>query len=132
MSTRLLKFLISGGTAALVEFSVFLALMAVYGQQWLLFNQSLSFASGFGVSFFMNRAWVFRSGGAVGTELSRYAVLALINLVASNAALSLLINVMHLPAPIGKFLVMGLVAAWNYLIFSRLIFKTASPQTGPH
>ncbi len=127
MNTRIFKFLISGGTAALVEYAVFLLLQNGEEYQSLIASQTISFACGFVVSFAMNRAWVFRSQGAMGGELARYALLAAINLVASNAALALLVNVLGVAAPLAKFLVMGMVAAWNYLLFSRIIFRPGKP-----
>ena len=127
---RLFKFLVSGGTAALVEYAAFLLLQAVQGPEKLVLSQSVSFGCGFVVSFLLNRSWVFRSEGGMGGELARYATLAVINLIASNIALGLLVNALHLPPPLAKFLDMGMVAVWNYVIFSRLVFKPAArPDT---
>lgn len=124
MNTRLIKFGIAGATAALVEYAVFLLLQYHHGYQWLLASQSISFTCGFVVSFALNRSWVYRSPGAMSGELLRYALLAAINLVASNAVLAVLATYLSFPAALAKFLVMGMVACWNYLIFSRLIFRT--------
>lgn len=129
-SMRILKFLVSGGAAALVEYAVFLFLQTAEGPQHLILSQSVSFACGFVVSFLLNRCWVFRSEGRMGGELARYATLAAFNLVASNLALGLMVNALQVPAPLAKFLVMGMVAVWNYVIFSRLVFKPAAkPDT---
>ncbi|MDA5337636.1 GtrA family protein [Stenotrophomonas maltophilia] len=103
---------------------MFLLLQYTQGAHFLLASQTISFACGFVVSFLLNRSWVFRSEGGAGGELLRYALLAAINLVASNGALAIMVNGLGLPPPTAKFLVMGMVAAWNYLIFSRLIFRT--------
>lgn len=134
MSARFLKFLISGGTAALVEYTVFLLLQNWQGAHWLLASQSISFGCGFLVSFLLNRSWVFKSKGGASSELFRYALLAAINLVASNGAIAVMVNGLGVPVPAAKFLVMGMVAAWNYLIFSRLIFlprRTEGEPTPP-
>jgi putative flippase GtrA len=131
---RPVKFLVAGGTAAIVEYGVFLLLQATqdgHRPHNLVLSQSISFGCGFAVSFLLNRMWVFRSAGAVSGELARYATLAIINLAASNIALGVLVNVLHLPAPLAKFLVMGMVAAWNYVIFSKLVFAPKTSSSTP-
>lgn len=126
MPYRLIRFLVSGGSAAAVEFTVFVVLHALLGNPWLIASQSISFVFGFACSFLLNRHWVFRSGGAVWQELLRYAVIAGINLVIGNALLLLLTGTLGLNGYIAKFLVMAGIAAWNYLIFSNLVFKKTS------
>lgn len=61
MSHRFLRFLISGGSAAAVEYASFFILQTTLGLEWLLASQSLSFVCGFVISFLLNRHWVFRS-----------------------------------------------------------------------
>ncbi|MBT2768140.1 GtrA family protein [Stenotrophomonas sp. ISL-67] len=125
MKLRVLRFLISGGSAAAVEYSAFAVLQLVLGSDWLLLNQSSSFGCGFVVSFLMNRHWVFRSSGPMGGELAKYGFVAAINLCASNLAIFLLAGPAGFHPLAAKFVTMGMVAAWNYLIFSRLVFKSA-------
>ncbi|AWH20246.1 GtrA family protein [Stenotrophomonas sp. ZAC14D2_NAIMI4_6] len=123
MTQRLLRFLVAGGSAAAVEYAAFFALQFTFGPKWLLVNQSLSFSCGFVVSFLLNRHWVFRSDGNAGHELLKYGILAAINLAASNACIFLMVGPLGIHPLAAKILVMGMVAAWNYLIFSRLVFR---------
>lgn len=123
MSPRFLRFLISGGSAAAVEYAAFFILQTTLGPDWLLASQSLSFACGFVVSFLLNRHWVFRSEGSAGQELVKYAVIAGINLAAGNLAMLLMVGPAAMHPLVAKFLVMGMIAGWNYLIFSRLVFS---------
>ncbi|HEL2966977.1 MULTISPECIES: GtrA family protein [Stenotrophomonas maltophilia group] len=127
MSGRFFRFLISGGTAAAVEYLVFLLIQLSLGERWLVLSQTLSFGCGFVASFLLNRSWVFRSSGAMKAELLKYGAIAAFNLVAGNAAMLLLTGPADLDQYISKLLVMGCIAGWNYLIFSKLIFKQ---QTG--
>lgn len=129
MRHRLIRFLVSGGSAAAVEFTVFVALHALLGNPWLIASQSISFGCGFACSFLLNRHWVFRSGGAAWQELLRYALIAGINLVVGNAILLLLTGPLELNGYVAKFLVMAGIAVWNYLVFSRLVFKNTSGNT---
>lgn len=123
MTQRLLRFLVAGGSAAAVEYAAFFALQFTFGPKWLLVNQSLSFSCGFVVSFLLNRHWVFRSNGEVRHELLKYGIVAAINLAAGNLAIFLLVGPAGIHPLVSKFLVMGMIAAWNYLVFSRLVFS---------
>jgi putative flippase GtrA len=123
MKHRLLRFLISGGSAAAVEYGAFIALQLSLGSRWLLLSQSLSFGCGFIVSFLLNRHWVFQSNGHLGSELIKYGTVAAINLCAGNLIIFLMVGRAGIHPLLAKFLIMGMIAAWNYLIFSRLVFK---------
>lgn len=118
---RISKFLTSGILAAGVEYGVFALLFSVVG--WGIFvSNSVSFGCGFLVSFLLNKHWVFGSKNGAMQELAKYALLAATNLVLSNIMLYLMIDILHMNGFVSKFLVMGLIAVWNYVIFSRLIF----------
>jgi putative flippase GtrA len=123
MSERFLRFLVSGGTAAVAEYLVFILLQVALGDRWLVLSQTASFACGFLASFLLNRGWVFRSSGAVKTELLKYGLIAAVNLVAGNVAMLLLTGPAELNQYASKLLVMVCIAGWNYLIFSKLVFK---------
>ncbi len=123
MSHRFLRFLISGGSAAAVEYAAFFILQITLGPDWLPASQSLSFACGFVVSFLLNRHWVFRSDGHMGRELMKYGTVAAMNLVLGSVAIVLMVGPAGIHPLIAKFLVMGMIAAWNYLIFSLLVFS---------
>lgn len=122
--SRIIRFLLSGGSAAATEYVVFIALLSTLSSQSIVLTQSLSFASGFAVSFTLNRSWVFRSEGRWSSELIRYGILAVINLIIGNALMLIMAD--HIHVYLAKFLVMASIAASNYAILSRLIFKPVS------
>jgi putative flippase GtrA len=119
---RLIKFIISGGSAAVTEYGAFLILHSVFGVYLLLAN-SLSFCAGLVVSFSLNRKWVFSSRGKMHVELVQYVSLAVINLFLSNLLIYVGVKKLDLMAAVVKIATMVLIAAWNYLIFSKLIFR---------
>jgi len=123
MNQRVLRFLVSGGSAAAVEYAAFIALQFALGTAWLLASQSISFGCGFVVSFLLNRRWVFQSRGNAGGELAKYAVVAAVNLAAGNLLILLMVDRIGIHPLLAKFLIMGMIASWNYLIFSRLVFR---------
>lgn len=119
---RLLKFLISGGSAALIEYIVFLILNSLLRVDVIVAN-TVSFSCGLVVSYMLNRVWVFKSAADHKKQFASYLLLAVINLVLSNILVWLLVHVVVIAPFIAKFLTMGAVASWNYLIFSKIIFK---------
>lgn len=123
MYARVFRFLLSGGSAAAAEYAVFVALQLAFGSEKLFISQSVSFGCGFIVSFVLNRNWVFRSNGALSKELTKYMLMAAINLVAGNVLLALLVGPAALNQYVAKFLVMAIIAGWNYLVFSRIVFR---------
>jgi putative flippase GtrA len=127
MDSRFIRFLASGGSAAVIEYSTFTFLQMCGGRDWLLLSQPLSFAAGFVVSFLLNRSWVFRSSGVIHTELLKYGLIAMVNLAAGEVMIVLLAGPFRLNPFLSKFLVMALIAGWNYLLFSKLVFK---PRAG--
>jgi putative flippase GtrA len=118
---KVLKFLLSGGTAAAVEYAVFLTLHKV--GMWLLLANALSFMCGLVVSFTLNKHWVFSHKGAATRQFIMYLTLALANLCISSGLIYLLVHSVELPAQLAKLCVMALVACWNYVIFRNIIFK---------
>lgn len=127
MSSRVLRFLVSGGSAAAAEYLVFIALQWGAAQPPLILSQSFSFACGFVISFLMNRLWVFRSAGSWTGDLARYGALAAINLVLGNIAISLLVGPADLHPLVAKLVVMVLIAVSNYAVFSRVVFRQRPP-----
>ena len=119
---KIIRFLVSGASAAGVEYASFLLLQNLTAQKNLFLSQTVSFLCGFVVSFLLNKYWVFKSDQSSKSELAKYAVLAGINLVLTNVVIHLLADQMHVVQWLSKLIVMGMVAAWNYVIFSRLIF----------
>lgn len=121
---RILKFLASGLSAAAAEYLIFILLRMVLGDGLLVVCQSASFMCGFLVSFYLNRKWVFDSDGNRNKQLVSSLVLACINIVASSAIILLLVEHVNIDPRIAKVIVMGMVAAWNYIIYKSLIFKS--------
>jgi len=128
MKYRVVKFLISGGSAAFVEYIIFVCLSLYLGPTLIIISQTVSFLAGFAVSFILNKEWVFGSAGDTKKQLSKYCLLAGINLVLSNLALWIFIDQLDINHFIAKFIVMGMVALWNYALFARFIFKPRATE----
>jgi putative flippase GtrA len=120
---RIIRFLISGGCAAVTEYGIFYLLTSGFDLYILLAN-TISFMGGLLVSFLLNRQWVFRSTNSKRDEFIKYSVLAMVNLIISNGIIHILADTIGNNEMIAKLITMIMIAAWNYLIFSRLIFGT--------
>jgi len=118
---KILRFLLAGGSAAAVEYASFLLLN--YLSVPIIYANTFSFLCGLFVSFTLNKLWVFKSQGKTHKQFSIYFLLALINLCISNLSLWALVYHLGVWAPIAKILTMASIATWNYVFFSRLIFK---------
>lgn len=119
---RVLRFLISGGSAALIEYGSFLLLLYTLSSAHIVILQAVSFMMGFMVSFLLNRTWVFKSTGNSKNQLVKYSLLAGVNLGLSSLVMWFFVDVASVNAMIAKIAVMAMIAVWNYLLFSRLIF----------
>lgn len=122
-SKRLVRFLISGVSAAAVEYLSFLILHEYLAQQ-LAFSNVASFCAGLITSFLLNKTWVFKTKDDTGKQAIKYGLLALFNVTMSTIIILFAVSVVGIYGWIAKLVVMILIAAWNYLIFSKYIFKS--------
>ena len=95
----------------------------ILGPSFLFASQTVSFLYGFILSFFLQKAWVFKSKGNIKSELLKYGLLATINLVISNLLLWILVDQTGLNDLLSKVAVMVLIAVWNFFIFQKVVFR---------
>lgn len=122
---RIMRFIISGGSAALAEFISFFILVT-YIQTPVSWSAAISFCIGLVISFVLNHKFVFgdkknETKPQHAERIILFISLALVNLLISSLAVTLLSRV--IPALIAKLLVMAAVALWNYFIFKIIIFN---------
>lgn len=121
------KFLIAGGVAALIEYGAFIVIIAAL-PNLVISGQVASYLIGFFVSFWLQRNWVFKSAGAAAGDLVKYSILAGINLVLGAALIWVLVHPLEVSSYIAKFIVMAMVAVWNYVVFNKIIFSEPKLQ----
>ena len=126
IQSRFTLYIAVGMSAFLVEYFAFILLNAM--GQVLITSQTLSFVGGLIVSFTGNRKLTF--GGknidyalSGASQMWRYLLLAVINLVLSNVMIHVLVDDMGIGALVAKVLVMASVVAWNFVIFNKIIFR---------
>jgi putative flippase GtrA len=125
VSDSLLKYLVVGVAAFIVEYGTFYLLYEIVNWKLYIAN-SISFGLGLSTSFLLNRAWTFvrsskRYSKKAAHQLSFYVVLALINLLLTNLIVILLKDLQVNPK-FGKLAAMVITSLWNYLFFKAIIF----------
>jgi len=120
LEDRRIRFLIVGGTSALLELAAFEALVLL--RTPAVPAQIASFLLGMTLSFIGYRLWSFAGEHRLPlkAQAAGYASLALINVAATSVIIHLL--VIWVPAWIAKVICMGAVALWNYTLLNRLLF----------
>jgi putative flippase GtrA len=119
---QIFRFGVTGGTAAVVEYVCFLLL--IYVQVSSIVANIISFALSLLVGFTLHKLWVFKARGRTRRQLTKYLLLAGINVAISSTLIWLAVDVLAYAPWIVKLCTMVLIAASNYLVFSRFIFQT--------
>jgi len=119
-----LKYLVSGGSAFVVDYSILVLFYYTLGLG-LGLSTTLGYFSGFFISFFANRYWVFGKSGTTRKPLKQileYTALVIFNYFFTLIAIQQLDEFGIKPA-IGKIMVTAIIVVWNYLIFQKFIFS---------
>lgn len=122
-NSKLIKFLVSGCLAALVEYLSFALIVYKLGNNRFILGQVMSFCLGLMISFLLNKLWVFSATGQAHIQMIKYVTLAVINILLSSGILKLLVSGAGIRPVVAKLVVMGCVAVWNYTLFSKFIFR---------
>lgn len=121
---QFLKYLLVGGSAALLEYGVFLASLEVLTANVYLAH-AFGFVLGLLFSFVLNKFYVF-SGPQVQQaqrQFVLYAALALLNLLLGAVLLGLLIRYANLAPWLAKGMSMVAIALWNFIIYKKVIYR---------
>lgn len=121
---RIMRFVASGGLAALTEYALYLVLFFGIGLH-VVPAQAISFFGGLIVSYLMNKFWVFRDTrrAEYKKEFILFVLLGGTNLVVTSILIQVLVEGLNVYAPFAKFVLMACVAIWNYIIFQKIIFR---------
>lgn len=118
-----MRYLFSGGTAAMVNLGLLYLLTDIMGLYYLL-SGILAFSCGVIVSFIMQKSWTFQDRSTEETykKFVLYVVIAIINLAVNTSLLFLFTDIFNLYYMISQFLASGIVAVWSYFIYRKMFF----------
>jgi len=119
---QFVKYAIAGGFSFIVENAAFYMLHRIL-ELWYVWSNSVAMTLGFIISFFLNRAWSFKSQGNLYRQFIMYGVLFIINLFISNGLMMLFSGVLKIAPPVAKLVATGIIVCWNFVIYRGFIFK---------
>ena len=118
---RLLRYFISGGSAAFVEIVLYWLLTVPVGILPTYAHVSV-YTVTFWMSFLLNKFWTFKSRENFLPQLVKYGILFVINLTVTSLLLSGLVAA-GLHSMLAKLIVMATVVCWNFLAYRYVIYK---------
>ena len=121
---RPIKFILTGGSAAFLEYASFVMIREM--THWsVAVAQIISFIIGFVVSFLLNRQWVFSDSAKKHwqEQILAYSLLAIVNIGLTATLMVFVVDNLGISQWFAKFVMMAMVAVWNYFIFKKVIFK---------
>jgi putative flippase GtrA len=135
---RILKFLISGGTAAVVDLGVLYLLSDVYTNWYaglieksdaVLIAAIIAFVFAFGVSFTLQKFWTFEDSSVdvIHSQLAMYLVLALCGLGVNTLFMYVLLNYTGLHYLAAQIFASAFIAVGNFFVYKHFIFTGAVP-----
>ena len=122
----MLRFGVSGGISAATLMATLYALTEWAGL-WYVASATLAWIASFGVNFVLQRQWTFAQGPwrGAGPQLAAFTALFLANTAINAGLLYLLVERLGAPYLAAQLGLMGLIAAWNFVIQHWLIFRRA-------
>lgn len=124
-SIQFFRYLFVGGFAALVDFGIFMLMVAVFYQHYLI-AQTFGFIIGISTNYILSTVWIFRSRYARLTESSLFLVTGLVGLLLSYIFLWLLIDILEMTwyeNAFAKLLTIFLVLIWNFSSRKWFVFQ---------
>ncbi len=120
---RPIKYLIAGGTAALVDLSLIYFFTDILGI-WYLYSACLAFSVAFFVSFFLQKFWTFRDNNTerMYRQMTVYLSVALFNLILNAFFMYILVDGFKVWYMLAQVMASGLIACESYLVSSFFIF----------
>lgn len=127
MRTKIIKtakYIISGGTAAIVNL-VFLAIFVDIFKINYLISAIISFLIAFSISFTLQKFWTFQDKNIkdVHKQTTIYFIVSSINLGVNTLLMYIFVDHFHIHYFFSQILASGLIAISSYFIYSRFIFK---------
>ena len=130
--SKLIRYLISGGTAALVNW-VTLYLLVHVGTMHYLYASVLAFIVSIGASFAMQKFWTFRDNlmHDIRMQFSRYLIVILLSLVLNTALVYLLVEKMSVWYLLAQVIATVIIAITNFFCYKHFVFRERTVHKDP-
>lgn len=119
----LTKYIISGGTATVVDLGLLYVFTALFGI-WYVISAILAYACAFIVSFTLQKFWTFRNGTMqhIRKQFALYVSLGVFNMFLNASLLYLIVENTRVHYLSAQFSVGILIALWSFFCY-RILFK---------
>jgi len=121
---KVIKYIISGGTAAIVNLASLFVLTNFFGV-WYLLSAVFAFVLAFLVSYLMQKFWTFgdKQTDKIMTQAPIFFVVQVFNLIVNIVLLYMFVEFFDLYYLLGQILAGGLIAVYSFFIYKLIIFK---------
>ncbi len=119
-----IKYIISGGTAALTNLTVLYVFTDLLGV-WYLISAVIAFFVSLGVSFSLQKLWTFQDNSWQGVQrqFSFYFLVILGDLIFNEVALYLLVEKAGLYYIFAQIIIEAIIAPTNFLFYKFKVFN---------
>jgi dolichol-phosphate mannosyltransferase len=121
---EILKYIIAGGTAAMVNFILLYFFTDILGF-WYLLSSTLAFIISFFVSFYLQKFWTFGDSqkDILYKQMVVYLIITLFNLAINAVLMYYLVDFLKVWYMLAQLLTTGLIASWSFVIYKIFVFK---------
>ena len=121
---KILRFIISGGTATVADLA-FLYIFTDLFHIWYVASAAMAFVIAFTISFIAQKFWTFNdhSLDTIRAQGSMYFLVALISLLVNTYAVYSLVDYLHFYYILAQIVVSAFIAVVNYIVYSKFIFR---------
>ena len=123
---RLIKYVISGGTAATTDLFLLFIFYEVLEIN-VVAAATLAFMAAFFVSFYLQKFWTFRdnSKDKIKRQMLVYFAVGAVNTFVNAWAMDLLVNSWHVWYLLAQIIASGTIALYSFIIYKFFIFAKA-------
>lgn len=121
---KIVKYVLSGGTAVLVNLVV-LYVMVEFLHLWYLLGAIVSFVFGLITSYTLQKFWTFKDGNTQNMPIQflSFALFALLMLGLNTLLIYFFVDVLKIWYLLAQAMSSLLIAFINYNVFNKIIFK---------
>jgi dolichol-phosphate mannosyltransferase len=118
------RYVISGGTAAVVDLGLLFIFTDVF-HIWYLLSAVIAFLFAFFTSFFMQKFWTFQDSATerIHQQIALYFIVAIANLILNTALMYVFVEFIRLHYMLSQVVVALLIACGSFFVYRNFIFK---------
>jgi putative flippase GtrA len=129
---RVVRYLIAGGTAALVNLVCLFVLTSLL-HVWYLVSAIIAFIVAFVVSFLLSKFWTFTDNSTAKwkSQALMYLVITGANLGINTLLMYLAVDLLGVHYMVAQFIISGLIACESYFAYQIFVFKKSKGPAIP-